>query len=34
MESLCNKVTEPLPEFLVKKTPAQMFFCKFLKAPF
>ena len=29
MKSNCNKVAGPLPEFLLKNTPAQMFFCNF-----
>ena len=29
MESLCNKVASPLPEFLLKKDSVQKFFCDF-----
>ena len=33
LESLCNKVTDPLPESLIKKTPAQIFFCEIFTQP-
>ena len=33
LESLCNKVTDPLPESLIKKNPAQIFFCEIFTQP-